>query len=783
MATAHQVSVITNSCYKAPVSRQTVLPATGNDESTLGASWFGRDADYLDDNSNMRFSESVNFDTTNTMADTLNVVDLSELTDEEFYKRLSDLKSEHKKTLELCEKLYNDKLLESRTGTAPTDAQQVPVAVALVDADYVLTASRTHTGKDISSPSTDLSKSFDRVRDMSASKPPIARPSRSSGTPARSGSAKKQAWTRSNENFWKSPSTNSSDAEFSGNETERSKLDRSLEALNISRASYMSRIEDMWDNFSVDNYAPRDKHKVRPRSSSLSRISTSRSLKQDELSSSQQWRHRITVPSPFKMTLREANKMPKKTKAMLELEQKREEERRQEDAECQKKFKARPVPSHVYMPLFQEIMEEKESKRRYVQKASAEMLLSMQKPFKFDIREKEEKKFRRTHSTPCDTDINKKPPTSFKARPFPVRIFDDEIDERLREEEEYRKIRIQMRSEELLRSASLPPNMAAKGHEYTEGKLRHKIYAERAKKAGLTTEHKFKPTINGTVPDFEKKHKKVLVEAMKRKDQKEATVCKPFRLHSASLHKDYHKMSHGHFADENEMRHKSIFLVDISRLHSDKDDDGRSLEIKCNEVRKLCPHDKDFIGIDVLGMHMKKSKMQIERERKNKERERQHQRIEREKELRKYVNERALYNDNTCVLQNAAKEKLQQYKESDRERMMEYRRQLKEINNRVKQRPLLFEKTMQDNAKHRAEKKYKETLSRAGVDEDFISSKGRSTDNDDFDLDSESPRYATDPVSHSYSMSGSRRYSYGGSASDRTTDNEDQLEEEIAEEE
>ena len=565
MATAHQVSVITNSCYKAPVSRQTVLPATGNDESTLGASWFGRDADYLDDNSNMRFSESVNFDTTNTMADTLNVVDLSELTDEEFYKRLSDLKSEHKKTLELCEKLYNDKLLESRTGTAPTDAQQVPVAVALVDADYVLTASRTHTGKDISSPSTDLSKSFDRVRDMSASKPPIARPSRSSGTPARSGSAKKQAWTRSNENFWKSPSTNSSDAEFSGNETERSKLDRSLEALNISRASYMSRIEDMWDNFSVDNYAPRDKHKVRPRSSSLSRISTSRSLKQDELSSSQQWRHRITVPSPFKMTLREANKMPKKTKAMLELEQKREEERRQEDAECQKKFKARPVPSHVYMPLFQEIMEEKESKRRYVQKASAEMLLSMQKPFKFDIREKEEKKFRRTHSTPCDTDINKKPPTSFKARPFPVRIFDDEIDERLREEEEYRKIRIQMRSEELLRSASLPPNMAAKGHEYTEGKLRHKIYAERAKKAGLTTEHKFKPTINGTVPDFEKKHKKVLVEAMKRKDQKEATVCKPFRLHSASLHKDYHKMSHGHFADENEMRHKRSRTQPLSK--------------------------------------------------------------------------------------------------------------------------------------------------------------------------------------------------------------------------
>ena len=68
------------------------------------------------------------------------------------------------------------------------------------------------------------------------------------------------------------------------------------------------------------------------------------------------------------------------------------------------------------------------------------------------------------------------------------------------------------------------------------------------------------------------------------------------------------------------------------------------------------------------------------------------------------------------------------------------------------------------------------------MDEDFISSKGRTTDDDEFDPDSESPHYTTDPVSHSYSLSGSQKYSYTGSGSDRTTDNEEQLEEELEEE-
>ena len=547
MATTHQVAMITNSCFKSAVNPKTGLVSSTNaaEESALGASWFGRDADYLDDGRDtpkMHLSKSVNFDTTNSMMDTMNGVDLSELTDEQFYERLSSLKADHKRTLALCERLYNEKLSEVRTGTAPVDNRQVPIAS--VDSNYMLTAPITQTMNGVSS-SAELLQHRDHVRDMSASKPPIGKPRKSPGTPGKSGG--KQAWARrSSEDFWKSQSMQSgrsSDAEMSGDEGDRSRtpLDRSLEALNASRASYMSHIEDMWDNFSVDEYAPRDKTRMGPRSSSMSRLPTS-SAEEKSLTESQEWRNRITVPKPFKMTLREANKTPTKSKTMQELEEQRDEQQRREEAECQKRFKAKPVPAHVYMPLFQEVMENQETKRRYVQKATADMLMSMQKPFKFDIREKEKKKYRRTQSTPDNSDLNKKPKTTFKAKPFPAHIFDNDVNDRMKEEEEYRKIRCQMRSEELIRSSSLPPNMAAKGREYTEGKSRQKVHAERAKKAGMTPEHKFRPYVNDTVPDFEQLHRQFLHEAMKKKNQREATVCKPFKMNAGNSATKRHKI-------------------------------------------------------------------------------------------------------------------------------------------------------------------------------------------------------------------------------------------------
>lgn len=61
------------------------------------------------------------------------------------------------------------------------------------------------------------------------------------------------------------------------------------------------------------------------------------------------------------------------------------------EAECQKKFCALPVPSHVIQPLYQEMMELRKKERKQGREQRREFLLSIQKPFSFQEREKEKR--------------------------------------------------------------------------------------------------------------------------------------------------------------------------------------------------------------------------------------------------------------------------------------------------------------------------------------------------------------------------------------------------------
>lgn len=61
------------------------------------------------------------------------------------------------------------------------------------------------------------------------------------------------------------------------------------------------------------------------------------------------------------------------------------------DAECQKKFCAVPVPSHVSLPLYHEMMQLREKKRKQGHEQRKDFLLSTQKPFSFEQREKEKR--------------------------------------------------------------------------------------------------------------------------------------------------------------------------------------------------------------------------------------------------------------------------------------------------------------------------------------------------------------------------------------------------------
>ena len=494
-------------------------------------------------------SRSVNFDTTNV--ETL-ASDLSGLSDEEFYSRLQELKSRHKQTLQLCEDIYNEKLASQRLGKGATTGMSPYVVTGNADGTSTMDTAwiqpvHDDFQNDSFNRSVDIlrkgysSKYQDNVRDMSAAKPPTGKPKASDGTPSRSMSRKnKRAWAGKSmdENYWKVPSTTSTDGELSEDELHMEKPTGSTSrAQEDSVMSSVSRIEEMWENFSVDEYAPRR----RGRSNSLSRLTSSRSAqisakKQKPVDKSSEWHHKITIPQPFNMTLREADKTKKKTRAMEEVEQEIEEKLLREEAECQKKFKATPVPAHIYMPVYEEITEEQEARRKHVQATCAQKLKEMQKPFKFTLREEERRKERCSQRNPLSLlQKDKESKKQFKANPYPAHLFDNTVNDKFEEEEEYRKIRMQMRSEELMRSSSLPPNMSARGKDYTDGKSRQKLYAERARKAGITVDHKFKPRINDTVPEFEDMHRNFQRKMTMMKNHKEATVCKPFNLRTSQV--------------------------------------------------------------------------------------------------------------------------------------------------------------------------------------------------------------------------------------------------------
>ena len=73
--------------------------------------------------------------------------------------------------------------------------------------------------------------------------------------------------------------------------------------------------------------------------------------------------------------------------------------------------------------------------------------------------------FRHTHENRSKSleSYDREEPKQFRAKPFPEHLFDNVHSEKMKEEEEYRKIRIKMRSKEMLKSSSLPPNMKNRG--------------------------------------------------------------------------------------------------------------------------------------------------------------------------------------------------------------------------------------------------------------------------------------------------------------------------------
>ncbi|XP_071996661.1 protein FAM161A isoform X2 [Engystomops pustulosus] len=275
--------------------------------------------------------------------------------------------------------------------------------------------------------------------------------------------------------------------------------------------SVREKIDQMWDGFSVEDYISKTdfgKHRAKHKAKSRG------------------WSHRVTVPQPFEMTIRESKKkeMNVKSKSEIEMENNMLKKRLEEEAECQKKFRANPVPASVYLPLYHEIVERNEERRNFVKERSKEILLASQKPFLFIDREERKKQDKKMQLR--DLPDNGQCVKLFKAKPVPESIYGTSANERLKEDELYRQIRIHMRSQELLHSSSYPTSTLAGTTRVRRSKTRRQEHENKPS---------HRPKINTQIPNFKVLHENHQKHLLKNKDVKHVTICDPFHLRTSSI--------------------------------------------------------------------------------------------------------------------------------------------------------------------------------------------------------------------------------------------------------
>ncbi|KAH3852892.1 protein FAM161B-like [Dreissena polymorpha] len=751
MATTHSLSVLTNSSVKPPLNPKTGLSASLHErpKPSLGR-YSGIFYDDYDDEG--RYDKEI-FDPNSTSKfhktqEPESLLQLSKLSDDEFYQKLLELKNEQRKILQKCEKVYIEKhngvikptfpdpdsgeeketCVEKLVERQPTSRsyEQTFRSETFVDEDGVLVSTRRadateRSRRSPSPPRRSFSPSESQIlkeeKYLETAKPPTGRasmgltsksmfspPTRPRSAPIPRDIAKSLDDLRKSVDGLRK-SFEASDDEYIPDDTVSEPFKE--------RDRSFSRIDDMWRNFSIDDYAPRR---------SLERPSSATITRKEKKAKQETWRHRLTIPKPFTMTMREESKDRKKSKNLIEFERQMQEKQMKEEEELRKKFKATPVPAHVYLPLYDELQEKSEEKRRQVKQQSLELLKSQEKPFSF-IKREEDRKQHQTLDRGCNEKVAPETPKpSFKARPVPKKVFDSTVDDKLMEEEEYRKIRIKMRAEQLLHTASLPPNMSAR-ERLKEQKMREQKMKNKKKSA----KNAARPKINHEVPNYDALYRHFQAELRRRKEMKEATVSQPFQL-------------------ETERTSKSTRQKIKEQLEKEEREQERRWPFKKDEKQRMklghisssldALPSKSTRSADFRSTKTKSQLKQLsEREMREIEEER-HRRV-REMRLRREIAEKTKYSDTPRM---KPEDKKREQREAERARMEQYERELQEMKERINKRPLLFEQESQINAKKKAEKKFNATLRSVGLDEEFIESRGSHSASvndyqDDFDND------------------------------------------------
>ena len=246
-------------------------------------------------------------------------------------------------------------------------------------------------------------------------------------------------------------------------------------------------------------------------------------------------RPRATIPQPFNMTLREARRKRHGVKTRAEVEHENTELRRQleELTECQQQFHASPVPAHVHLPLYDELRQrDGERRRAKVEEAHQRGGVALQRPFSFLERErlKREQREEQLRKLAQEEAVAGRSRTTFRAKPVPRAVREvAAANDRLKEDQLYRSIKMQMRARDLLHSASVPPSMLAR-------RLEDRKEREKKERAAADERASHRPKINCEVPDFDSSYRKFQKHLERgKREAKPLTACEPFQLRTANI--------------------------------------------------------------------------------------------------------------------------------------------------------------------------------------------------------------------------------------------------------
>ncbi|XP_021482340.1 protein FAM161A isoform X4 [Meriones unguiculatus] len=387
-------------------------------------------------------------------------------------------------------------------------------------------------------------------------------------------------------------------------------------------------INNMWKGFSLEDYIQYD-----------SDSGTAKKARRKPKS----WVPKVTVPVPFQMTVRDQKKREEALKARVDLEMRQKLLKSDEDeAECRKKFRANPVPSHVLLPLYQDLVRQSDERRRTAKEKSKAALLASQKPFKFIAREEQKQAIR--EKLLRDLFKSKRKTTRFKARPVPHFIYRPAANGKSKDEEFYRNIRRQLKSRELQQNPSWPylPAYRQLRNPRSHGrpKLRHRFPSP---DDGDFAEEQKEPFSAQSVP-------------------KCSTLGKQCGLRDFARHISKRQVLADNRADEENLKEtRGPYLSSRSKSPV------RSAWAKPRPSQRSPP----MPTVSSRG---------------------------REQAIRK----------------------------SGKARMKEYRQELEERDKKLQNRPMLFERVAQRNARMAAEKHYSNTLKALGLSEEFVSEKGQS---------------------------------------------------------